>query len=53
MTERELEAMLAAMAGLEHDSDMQRRMCAKCGEDVTYWLEPCAEQGCPATKADA
>lgn len=53
MNERELEALLAAMATLEHDSEIQPRLCAKCGEDVTYWLSPCAETGCPATKQDS
>jgi hypothetical protein len=57
MTEREqaaLDAMLEQLAiSLGSDSMPQVRTCAKCGEDVTYWLSPCAEQGCPAVKQDS
>jgi hypothetical protein len=56
MTEREqsaLEAMLEQLALTQGScAEAQARTCAKCGEDVTYWLSPCAEQGCPAVKLD-
>jgi hypothetical protein len=56
MTEREqaaLDAMLEQLALTQgSDSVSQVRTCAKCGEDVTYWLSPCAEPGCPAVKLD-
>jgi hypothetical protein len=49
-----LDAMLEQLSKtLSSDSDLQQRICAKCGEDVTYWLSPCAEPGCPAVKQDS
>jgi hypothetical protein len=56
MTERDqaaIDALIAQMVLTEcSSSELQARMCAKCGEDVTYWLSPCAEPGCPAVKQD-
>jgi hypothetical protein len=61
MTEREqavldamLNAMLEQLAITQGSCSMpQVRTCAKCGEDVTYWVTPCAEPGCPAVKQDS
>jgi len=49
-----LDALIAQMV-LAHTSpsDLQHRTCVKCGEDVTFWLSPCAEPGCPAVKQDS
>jgi hypothetical protein len=53
MTEHDMQALEMLLSQMEASEDITPRLCAKCGEDVTYWVSPCAEPGCPAVKPDA